>query len=486
MTLDGIVSLVDKSLVRLQEHEGESRYVLLETIREYGLERLEAAGEAERAHEAHAEWCIAYANQHGSHLNRDGQLAAFQALHVEVANLREAYGWLLERGDRDRLLKLAGALWFYWFGRNLREGRQWVEQALALADPDTTDPLYAYVLVGQATICHYLGDDETALPAIQASRRRWEAVDDPGGISATYLVTGFIEEDRGEYARALADLERALAECKRAQTLNRPQALDWIGATPDTMAAWISYHLGVVHWGLGQSDRANEVWERGLATFRAVGHVWGVSTTCGYLGLLAVTRGDLVRAARYHRLSLDLRWAMGTQEDLAGCFSDAAALAVASGDAARGAHLFGAVDAHRELAGGSWRLPEKEHYERSEADAKRQLGLTAYAREFAAGRAFSTEQAVEEASAVIDAAAQGIATPAHRVPEVTVVGDTTLTAREIDVLRLLAAGQTTQDIAAQLFISPRTVGTHVANILAKLGVESRAAAVAYAFRSNLV
>ena len=437
--LDGLVSLVDKSLVRLLEQDGESRYSLLETIQEYGLERLEAAGEDEIARLAHADWCIAFAGEQAAHLNRDGQQDAFRQLHIEVANLRGAFAWLEARRDAERLLLLASA-WFYWFGRSLREGRHWTEQALALATAEAPADRRAFVQIGYATICHYLGDDAAAIPAIEASRAAWTALGDPGGISASLLVMGFIEEDGGRYEIALDLLEQAVEQCRLAKTQGLLTTVDWIGSTPETLAAWIGYHLGVVHWGLGNAERANAVWEEGLSQFRAVGHVWGVSTTSGYLGLLAATRGELVRAARYHRLSLDLRWAIGTQEDLIGCFSDVAMMATAAGDSARAARLFGAIEAQREFTGGAWRLPEKQWYEEAQREAKRKLGDDTYAREFAAGRKLTTEQAVDETSAAIDIVASGA--PAPAAPQVVVAGNNILTPREIDVLRLLAAGRT--------------------------------------------
>jgi DNA-binding CsgD family transcriptional regulator len=257
------------------------------------------------------------------------------------------------------------------------------------------------------------------------------------------------------------------------------------GLTPGTIAGWTWFHLGVVNLGLDRLDRATAAWEQGLALFRADGHLWGVSVCVGYLGLLAVVTGDLAKSAALQRQSLDLRWAVGPQEDFAGCLSDAALLAAAGGRHGQAARLFGAVTGLRAIAGGNWRLPERTWYERALAGSRTALGDEAFETAFASGRDLSLAEAAAEASAAIEAATappEPIAAP----PPVAGNAGVELTQREIEVLRLLAAGHSTPEMAELLFISPRTVGTHVANLLAKLGVDSRAAAVAYAFRHNLV
>jgi DNA-binding CsgD family transcriptional regulator len=255
--------------------------------------------------------------------------------------------------------------------------------------------------------------------------------------------------------------------------------------TPGTIAGWCWFHFGVVFLGKQEMARATAAWEQGLSLFRADGHVWGVSVCTGYLGLLAIISGDLPRAASLQRQSLDLRWAVGPQEDFAGCLSDAALLAASGGHYAQAARLFGSVTSLRAVAGGIWRLPERNWYERAQAESRAALGDAAFDAAFASGRDLSLIEAAAEASAAIDAATAAV--PPPPLPQATpAVGRVELTQREIEVLKLLAAGRSTPEMAELLFIAPRTVGTHVANLLAKLGVDSRAAAIAYAFRHNLV
>lgn len=482
--LDGIASLVDKSLIRQVEQEGEHRFAMLETIREYGLERLAEAGEEWEAYDRHADWCLAYATQHGSKLNREGQLEGFRQLATEIANIRQALIWCEAQGERERLMRLTGFLWFFWFGRNLHEGGDWVTRALAVVDEQAPPDAVAQLTTGVAVLSHYLGDDDRAVPAAEEALARWRALDDPGGGAVAQMILGFIAEDRGDYDTAERFLEQAVASSDEAKARGGTPALFPPGLTPGTVAGWCWFHFGVVFLGKQEIERATAAWEHGLDLFRGDGHSWGVSVCIGYLGLLAIITGDLPRAASLQRQSLDLRWAVGPQEDFAGCLSDAALLAASGGHYAQAARLFGSVTSLRAVAGGNWRLPERNWYERAQAESRAALGDEAFAAAFASGRDLSLIEAAAEASAAIDAAT-AVASSVNQTQAAPSEDRVELTQREIEVLKLLAEGRSTPEMAEMLFISPRTVGTHVANLLAKLGVDSRAAAVSYAFRHNL-
>jgi DNA-binding CsgD family transcriptional regulator len=340
--------------------------------------------------------------------------------------------------------------------------------------------------MGLAVLAHYLGDDDRAVSAAEEALARWTALDDPGGIAVAQMIFGFIAEDRGDYATAERFLEQAIASSEVAKARGGTPALIPAGLTPGTVAGWCWFHFGVVYLGMEQLGRATAAWEKGLELFRADGHSWGVSVCLGYLGLLAVVTGDLARSAALQRQSLDLRWAVGPQEDFAGCLSDAALLAASGGHYQQAARLFGSVTSLRAVAGGNWRLPERTWYERALEECRTALGAAVFETAFASGRDLSLVEAAAEASGAIDAATAPPAPFPAPAPSAAASEHIVLTQREIEVLKLLAAGRSTPEMAELMFISPRTVGTHVANLLAKLGVDSRAEAVAYAFRHNIV
>jgi non-specific serine/threonine protein kinase len=226
---------------------------------------------------------------------------------------------------------------------------------------------------------------------------------------------------------------------------------------------------------------------------RAEGHLWGIATTAGYQGLLACAEGRYPEAAALHRESLELRVLIGVKEDLAGCLADVATLAVARDRADVAARLFGAAEALRATIGAPAKLPERTTYEAAAERARGQLGDAAYEAERLAGRALSLEDAIalaRRATEVEEAASQTAGATSLGGERLLNSADAALlarlTPRELEVLRLLAAGRSTPELAATLSISPRTATTHVANLLGKLGVDSRAAAVALAYRIGLV
>ena len=169
--LDGITTLMDWSLLTQAEGlEGEPRFGMLETIREFGLEQLSASGEEEATRSAHANWCLELA--HGCDdlrfmLPRD---EGWARLGAELDNLRAALTWLERTGDSERLLRLAATLTLFWYttGR-LQEGRAWLERALAAVPSTQSDYLSAaHYFLGM--LDHYLGDDEEAVMQVEQSR----------------------------------------------------------------------------------------------------------------------------------------------------------------------------------------------------------------------------------------------------------------------------------------------------------------------------
>jgi DNA-binding CsgD family transcriptional regulator len=207
--------------------------------------------------------------------------------------------------------------------------------------------------------------------------------------------------------------------------------------------------------------------------------VYGIGQGLNHLALVALRTGDTDAAAVLLAESLAIWRGVERQESLAYCLADVAMLAVSTGQPAA-ARLWGAVAALRQLAGYEFPLPERDEFGRSEAALRAELGAAVFDREYAAGNALGLDEALAEAVAVIAGAAS--AQPKTSRPA-TSFG---LTPRELEVLRLVVTGQSDREIAETLFISRRTAEGHVAGILAKLNVRSRAAAMAAALGAGLV
>ncbi|MDP9370248.1 MAG: LuxR C-terminal-related transcriptional regulator [Chloroflexota bacterium] len=464
-----LASLVDKSLVRQEDGiAGEPRFSLLATIREFALERLEASGEGTAIRRRHAACFVSAAEEawqaFGSPVEQKRRL---DRLEVDHANLRAALSWL-EGDDPEGVLRMAGALYGFWYVRgHRREGRRWLEWSLASPAADAApSEVRARALLAAGVLAHFGGDDARADGYLTSALELWRQVGHDWGIGYTLLVLGVVEEDAGRYDRAETLLGEALARLRVAGV--------------EAPVATTLYHLAVVAYGRGDLVRAEVLINEARSTPR---ERWG--GVAGYAlhlhGLVAAARGNPALAADLLGQSLavftDLGMAEGVSEALAGF----AVVASQHGHHDLAARLFGFVDALEEETGTASRLPERGTYERARANLRSVLAGEAYEAALTAGRALSREEAT--------AAVLALATQPHRAegPNGTTPSgaDHGLTAREVEVLRLLIVGRSNREIAETLFISPRTVGTHVTKILDKLGVGSRSAAVARALQLGL-
>jgi predicted ATPase/DNA-binding SARP family transcriptional activator len=207
-SLDLLESLVDKSLLRRRETAGEGRFSLLETIREYALERLEAAGDAPDARRAHGDYFLALFRERVAELDH-GQLAALDALEQELDNFRAAFAWAQE-ADPDAALRLAAALSNSWYARDqLVEGRRWFEAVLARPYPPSRE--LAVVAAELGRLLFFLGEHEPAEARTEHALELAETVPLPDVLSEALNTKAALVEARGGHDEALALLERALA-----------------------------------------------------------------------------------------------------------------------------------------------------------------------------------------------------------------------------------------------------------------------------------
>jgi DNA-binding NarL/FixJ family response regulator len=225
----------------------------------------------------------------------------------------------------------------------------------------------------------------------------------------------------------------------------------------------------------GDFKRAQVLLEESLDRFRQHGDVASTITPLYNLARLARERGDLAGARAHVREGLERAAAIGNRATIAAGLLAAAIDAVAAGQPARAARLFGAGEALREATGIAAQEVSRAYHGRALAEARSRLGEESFAAEWRAGRALSLEAAIAEALA-----------PAERLPASPLRPPLGLTAREHEVLRLVAAGQSNAEIAETLVLSVHTVERHVANIFAKLGAHNRAEAAAVATRQGLV
>ncbi len=555
--LEGMISLVDKSLLQHAAHDGEEpRFAMLETIREYGLEMLASAGEARAAHEAHAAYYLALVEQAEPELRSQEQLGWFERLEREHDNLRAALSWVLEQGSHGRSNELAmrfgGALARFWRTRGyVSEGRRWLERGLEISRGVKSavranalvgaghlaalqdDVGQAEVLCGEGlSLYSELGDRRgraTALTFLgyaallksnyaQARMHLEEAltlfreVGDTGDAGLALSILGSVLVFQGEYARAQVLLEESLMRSETAGDVrDRAFSLVLLGrvlmAQGDLAQAQArleasralsrkigykrniglaNHSLGLIAFRQGDLAGARSLLEESLIHFREVGERGRMAEVLVSQGLISLRQGDSLAACRLLKESLKLSLELNHTWNIAGGLEGLAAVAATQGDPGQACRLMSAAQALREGIGTPLPPVFQALHEFTIASARTQLGEQAFAAAWDEGRKMPLEQALAEPGAVAipTRAPAGPSSDPHEQKASTFPNG--LTAREVEVLRLLAQGLTSAQIAEQLVIGVVTVNFHVRSIYSKLAVSSRSAATRYAIEHHLV
>jgi non-specific serine/threonine protein kinase len=467
--LERIASLVDKSLLRrVEQPDGSSRYMMLETIREFGVEQLRISGDEDAIWRRMASWYLALAERahreiwgpiHGQWLAR---------LETEHDNIRAVLAWAVAHGEAEIAQRLTGDLHrFWWFRGYLTEGRAWAERALRIPH-ETSNVARANALGAAGRMATALGDDERAVEAMAESVATCRTIGDSSLIATALWRLGMAEEDQGAYNQAIASLE---------------EAHDLFQSLGDRLlAAAVRHALGVVYYEQSDFPQASALFADALQVFRTFDQPWLMGYALASLGKIARAQGDYARAAALFAECLTLRWErVGDKVGIAGSLRGLASIAALTGNPSLAARLYGAAEAVREAIGA----PFPRHHPLSEsalARARSDLGEAAFAAAWREGRALSLTDAVADALTV---PAQAISAAPVGKP-LTAAARHGLTSREAEVLQLVREGCSNRQIGERLFISERTARTHVQHILDKLDVATRAAAAAYAVEHGLI
>jgi predicted ATPase/DNA-binding SARP family transcriptional activator/DNA-binding CsgD family transcriptional regulator len=495
--LDLLSRLLDKSLVATESGERTVlRYGMLEPVRQYARERLEASGKAEEVRCQHASFYLELAKEAEPKLIGPQQRLWLDRLEREHDNLRAVLSWSLECGD-DLGLRMAGALWRFWYARGyLSEGQRWLEEVLARSG-SAPALVQAKAFRGLGWLAEAQGDHERASAAYEKSLRIYRSAADEAGVAASLGGLGSVALSQGDHERATALLEESVTllwksrkERDVASVLNTlgalasykgdqaramsffEEALKLSRKAGDVQAIAVSLsNLGLTKLLHDDPERSTALLEESLALFREVGDDLDIAICLTNLALAALLEGDHERVTGLVVEGLGLIQKAGDKQRVADCLERMAGVAGARGQAPRAARLWGAAQALREEMGVPLPVDERKVLEPYLAAARSQLEKGSWEAALIEGRAMTAERAVEYALSGEQEARTTTSGPKESLASEKWAG---LSRREREIALLVARGLTNRRIASKLVISERTVEHHVANILRKLDLRSRA------------
>jgi predicted ATPase len=425
--LEGVASLCDKSLLlRSEADEEEPRFIQLQTIREYGMGRLEESGEEESVRRCHAAYFLVLAEETDAKMGGPEGTEAFALLKREEDNCRAAIEWLARGQEPLWGLRLGASLFRFWEKQeSVSEGRAQLGRLLAAPGAQARTRERARALLGAAILAYAQRDSEAAESIASESLEIFRELSDRRGcvVALNDLAVGaFIRED---YRAALPLLEEAIGiweaigerELTERTRLNLADTLRAIGETERAQelferclrafselgdfngVAWVRSHLARMAKDRGEPEEAERLLAQSLSTFEKTGDWIGVATCAGDLAEIAETTGDFESARAILRNGLSIVRRGGAKRSIARMIDSYAVLAAAEGFAARALRLVGAVETFRKSHGFA-RLPS----ERAAIEAMIERAATALSEQeseaaWRRGRAMSIEEAAEEALA---------------------------------------------------------------------------------------
>ena len=402
--LEGMGSLVDKSLVQQMEASGaECRFALLDTMREYGLECLRENGEEQETRRAHAAYCVVVAEECATQNDETSRRRCALLLEAEHVNLRAALEWLIETGDAEWGLRLGTALFQFWETREyLAEGRDYLGKLLRLPGAAGKTKARARALFAAAVLASSQGDYAAGDALKEESLGISRLLDDKHGTAVCLNGMGVVHREMGDLARARELMEESLVlwrELGDQQAVARglsnlasivamqgdsagarelhAQSLAVFRELGDRSGvAWSLNHQGDALREQGELAAARQVYEQGLAIFRELGDHWGVARTLADVGNLAREQGDFATADTLYRQSLKIFRELEHKRGIAlvlECFACSAAL---QQRAERSLRLAGAAAALREATGAPLSPAERARLESVLEPARQSLAAS--------------------------------------------------------------------------------------------------------------
>jgi len=428
--LDLLTQLVNKSLVIAEPvQEKETRYRMLETIRQYTLTKLMVSSEADATPQRHAKYYLALAEAKPEVYNNASIQAWEDRVEPEHDNMRTALAWSQSaQGSAELRLRLARALGWFWIDRGYwSEGRGWLEDALTHTDADRVDnkQLRALALWDVGSICSLQGDYAAGEAHLANSLKLFQELGDVSSSAKVLSSMGWLARERGDTTTARLRLEESLGTFRKlgdktfiayalltlgealvmqedaegaVRLLEESLSLYRESGEPNGIG-WTLNHLGHVAQIQGEYERATRLHEESLPFFHESAHGWGgIPWAHQGLGETALAQGNAALAITHLAEALALFHEAGDRAGASWCLAGLAGVAALKEEPDRAAWLWGAAEALRQSIGAREAPAARATHERLKGDVRKQSGEAAFNAKWAAGQAASVEQAIKEAT----------------------------------------------------------------------------------------
>ncbi len=534
--LDLISQLLNKSLLNLERtntaqlhpEKSQPRYRLLETIRQYSWEKLVETGECEERGmlSKHLSWCLQMVEEAIPNLAGPQQKSWLALLELEHNNFRTALGWSISQmnvqvakeievcdlkekvdeepnrswplSEMEMALRLSNKLaWFWDLHGYLSEGRRWLDQVLSEVRKHQGGTSFEIILLmakalnAAGNLAQKQNDNDRAKALLEESLTLYRKLNEPNDLSKVLNNLGIVAFNQGDYTQAQIYYEESLAIKYRLGDKRS------IGLTLTNMAELA--HLK------GETQRAISLFEEGLVLLKEAGDTQIVAIGLLNLGATIGEQGNYQRASQLLIESLKLFNELGDRFNIVESLERLAGFAGAVTMAEKAAHLFGAANALRQVISTPMSKNYLQSYEQAVLSVKKQIEPQIWEQHWLVGQqmkleetidfaltGFETQNIIQPSKLVVnrtlvskDLDTMVVQTPPHLPPHPNILLSG-LTGREEEVLKLIATGLTTKQMAAELNLSPLTVNAHLRSIYAKLGITSRSAATRIAIENNLV